>query len=106
MPSMVQRAHLEAWEVPGKVYPRLLPRELEEAYAYLSDQGHTIIVLIDEMVPPGKDPDGYLLPVPVRLVLDLGYTVDATGYVHIRMGPGMSYSHEIGLEIPEGYDEW
>lgn len=103
---MVQRAQLEAWEVPGKVYPTPLPKELEAAYAYISDQGHAIIVLIDELVPAGGNPDDYLLPVPVRLVLELGHTVDDTGRVHIKMGQGMSYELPLGLEIPEGYDEW
>jgi len=106
MSDMVRRAQLERWHVPDMRYHSPLPRELEHAYAYISDQGHAIIVLIDELVPAGEPVDDYLLPVPVRLVLAMGYNIDANGYVHLRMGDGMSYDRRIGLRIPEGYDEW
>ena len=105
MSDMLHRAQLERWHVKGKRYHDL-PPELEHAYAYISDQGHTIIVLIDELMQAGEHVDDYLLPVPVRLVLHMGYNVDANGYVHLRMGQGMSYDSRIGLTLPEGYDEW
>lgn len=106
MPSeMAQRAQLGPWVVEGRRYVRSLPPELEAAYIYVSDGGHSLIVLIDELVE-GDNVDDYLLPVPVRLVLALGYRVDDRGYVHVRMGEGMSYDSRIGLTLPEGYDEW
>lgn len=105
MSDMVRRAHLEAWHVEGRRYTRSLPPELEAAYAYISDSGHSLIVLIDELVE-GPNVDDYLLPVPVRTVLRLGYRVDDNGIVHVRSGPGVSYSREVGLVVPEEDEEW
>jgi len=99
--SLVRRAGLERYTVSGRQYPQALPPELEGAYCYTVDGGHSIIVVLENEYRPGTPVEEWLVAAPVRSVLRAGYSV-RDGLVWCRL----PYSSEFGLLTPEGEDEY
>lgn len=86
-----------------KEYPGL-PEELEEYYFYYPDCGHSIMAIPEILLPEAEKSgnlDSYEVPFPVKYVLEKGYRKHK-GFL-ICDG---EYSHEMGLMVPEEYDEW
>lgn len=75
----------------GKVYPRPLPPELAEWYAYICDGGHSICCVLKRHYKPNSDLSDQLVPVPVRAVLK-GYEIKGD-YVVVDV----PYSDECGV---------
>lgn len=99
--TLVQRARLERYAVPGRHYHSPLPPELEAAYVYTRDGGHSIIVVLENEWRPGSPVEDWLVPAPVRAVLRVGYAV-RDGLVWCRL----PYSLEVGLMTEPGDDEY
>ncbi len=86
--------------VPGKSYHSQLSSQLQEWYAYCSDGGHCIVCCLKADYKPEGDLTDYLLPVPVKSVLQ-DYELHR-GYVVVDL----PYSSEIGLITPREDDEF
>lgn len=99
--SLIRRAGLERYAVPGRCYHSPLPPDLEAAYVYTRDGGHSIIVVLENEWRPGSPVEDWLVPAPVRAVLRAGYTV-RDGLVWCRL----PYSSEVGLLTPPEEDEY
>ncbi len=99
--SLIRRAGLERYVVPGRQYPKPLPPELEAAYCYTVDGGHSVIVVLENEYVEGTPVEGGLVPAPVKSVLRAGYTV-RDGLVWCRL----PYSSEVGLLTPPEDDEY
>lgn len=56
-------------------YPGPLPEELAPWHLHTVDQGHCLAVAVASMYQPGGDPGEWLVPIPVRAVQRLGFTV-------------------------------
>lgn len=96
--DIVKLAGLERWAVPNKSYPGL-PKELEPYYVYLSDSGHSIVVVLENTYH-GGDPVQHLCPASVKTVLRNGYRIE-DGLVWCRI----PYDEELGLLTPhEDYE--
>lgn len=100
-PSLIHRAGLERYVLPGRRYHSALPPELEAAYCYTVDGGHSVIVVLENEYVEGSPVEDWLVPAPVRAVVRAGYTV-RDGLVWCRL----PYSREIGLLTREEDDEW
>ncbi|MFA7124978.1 MAG: hypothetical protein WC129_03030 [Sphaerochaetaceae bacterium] len=100
-PDLIRRAKLERYVVPGRRYPRPLPSELEAAYVYTRDGGHSILIVLENEYIEGTPAEGYLVPAPVRAVLRAGYRV-RDGLVWCTL----PYSSEVGLLTEDGDDEY
>lgn len=87
---------------PGKANEKLLAWHI-----YLSDAGHSILCIIEELEEKafsGKnEPWNYLVPVPVQLAQE-GFEVKH-GYI-LPTDARLSYSNKVGLLLPDGYDEF
>lgn len=89
--------------VEGKVYPTPLPPELGEWYCYLTDSGHSIIVLLEDSAGAAllsHDTVNHLVAAPVKAVLR-GYR-QARGYIVCDL----PYSPELGLMTAPEDDEY
>jgi hypothetical protein len=100
-PSLICRAGLERYIVPGRRYHSALPPELEAAYCYTVDGGHSVIVVLENEYVEGSPVEGWLVPAPVRAVLRAGYQV-RDGLVWCRL----PYSSEVGLLTESEDDEY
>lgn len=84
-------------------YPGL-PEELKELCYWVADTGYAIMAIPSDAI--GKawytmDPEDYEIPMPVKYVLEKGWThYENCIVVECR------YSHEIGAIIPGGYNEY
>lgn len=108
-PSLTIRAGLDGMTVPGRRYPRQLPTDLDSSHIYMMDGGHSIIVVLDDIMErEGGSIDDNLMPMPVRSVIGLGYRVDAGGIVHVRTDARkrIIYDMETGLSVPEEDEEF
>lgn len=90
--------------IAGKQYPQPLPPELARWYAYPSDSGHSIVVLIEDPQPDWVPADlaMLLVPVPVRTVQRLGYRMHQ-GFV---VCTGVECDPDLGVITPAGDEEW
>jgi hypothetical protein len=69
---------------------------LEQAYCYLVDGGHSIIVVLENEYHEGEPIEDFLVAAPVRTVLRRGYKIKE-GYVWCNI----PYSKELGLLAEE-----
>lgn len=95
MSREIVRIICEGFYVPNKHYPRPLPEELNNWYAYCSDAGHSIVCCLKTDYQPDVDLTQYLLPVSVRTVMK-SYEVMG-GYIVVDL----PYSPKLGLVTPE-----
>ena len=82
--------------VAGKEYPAQLPDELKAWYCYASGYGHSIAVVLKSRLASYQSPLRTLELAPVKTVLR-GYDV-VDGHIMIDM----SYTSQIGLQVPPG----
>lgn len=85
----------------GLSYHAPLPRLLAPWYAFLSDCGHSIVVVPAALWGTSTDPEELLVPAPVKSVL--------RGVVRWESGwpvVDLPYDPNQGLITPEGDDEW
>lgn len=94
--SIIERAGLQGYAVKGKNYHTLLEKELQDAYVYTIDGGHSIIAVLVNMFNSDIPIEHNLVPVPVKTVLRNGYTMRG-GYVWTYC----EYSREYGLIVPD-----
>jgi hypothetical protein len=87
--------------VPGKQYPRPLPRDLAAWYVYTVDGGHSIAIAIAAHYAPGADPREFLVPAPVKAVLRRGWSVQ-DGWIVCDL----PYEQLSGLVTDPGEDEY
>ena len=83
---------------------RGLPQELQEFNYWIVDSGRCVMAVPETLLPEAEaagDLDLYEVPIPVKYVLEKGYRL-YRGHVIVEAG----YDPEIGLVIPEGYEEW
>lgn len=80
--------------VPGKAYPGLLP-ELARWYVYPADSGHSLMAIPTSLYGSAA-PKDLLVPVPVRTVLRLGWTI-RDGWLVVPV----EYDEALGLVVPE-----
>ncbi len=99
--KLIQKAGLENMIVRGKKYHSPLPFELEDAYCYTKDGGHSIIVVIESEYKEGESVEKFLVPAPVKTIIRHDYKVKE-GYVWSNI----PYSKEIGLITENGDDEF
>lgn len=99
--ELIQKAGLESLVVRGKKYHSPLPFELEDAYCYTLDGGHSIIVVIESEYRKDEPVENFLVPAPIKTIIRHGYIVK-DGYVWSKI----PYSKEIGLVTEEGDDEF
>lgn len=85
-------------------YPGELPREVRHLHAYLADSGHCLmavpLALRDFAMMDGIS--DYEIPLPVKYVLEKGYTQIGADGICVDV----PYDSEIGVLIPDGYDEF
>lgn len=94
------RRILKSYLDESKSYYQPLPPELAKWYCYTTDGGHSILVAVKSLYDPTKGPESFLVPAPVKTVLR-GYTRDRE-YIIVNL----PYSHEVGLIVPAGDDEF
>ncbi len=99
--ELIRKAGLERMVMRGKKYHSPLPFELEDAYCYTLDGGHSIIVVIESEYKEGEPIESFLVPAPVKAIIRHGYRIK-DGYVWSNI----PYSKEIGLETEAGDDEF
>lgn len=99
--DLIRRAGLEGCVDQERTYPEMLAPELEVAYCYTLDGGHSVIVVLENEYIEGTPVEDWLVPAPVRAVLRAGYTV-RDGLVWCRL----PYSPEIGLLIEDNDEEF
>lgn len=99
--ELIRKARLSGYVVRGMSYPSPLPPELQEAYCYTSDGGHSIIVVLENEYHDGQRVEDNLVPAPVKTVLRRGYKIK-DGYVWCNI----PYSEELGLLTEEDDDEF
>ncbi len=95
------RAGLARFCLPGRTYPRPLPDDLRPFYCYPADSGHSIIVVLANVIPAGADPWQYAVPAPVRSVLRAGWTVRG-GLPWCTL----PYDQDLGLLTPDEETEY
>ena len=88
---------------PDQKYPGNLPAELEPFYCYTLDGGHSIIIVLENLMKEDNsdDLDYYLVPAPVKTVIETGYRVE-NGYVFCSI----PYSSDFGLMSDPDDDEF
>ena len=82
-----------------KSYPSPLPPDVQQWYCYTVDSGHSIAAAPAALYDPGREPEHFLVPVPVKTVLR-GYE-QKDGYIIINV----TCSSESGLSIPPDDEE-
>lgn len=78
--ELIQKAGLERMIIREKKYHSPLPFELEEAYCYTLDGGHSIIVIVESEYKQGEPIEGFLVPAPIKAIIRHGYKIK-DGYV-------------------------
>lgn len=84
-------------------YHSELPKELAPYHVWVPDCGHSIMCVLTQFIDEakvGKISD-YQLPVPVKYVLQKGYTVHPN-----CIEVNVPYNKELGLYIEGDYEEW
>jgi hypothetical protein len=99
--ELIRKAQLTGYVVREMTYHSPLPSELEQAYCYTVDGGHSIIVVLEKEYREGQRVEDNLVPAPVRTVLRHGYKIK-DGYVWCNI----PYSKELGLLTAEEDDEF
>lgn len=79
-----------------KRYPEPLPGYLAPWYLYLDDHGHSVLVALASAYTAGGDPGHFMVPVPVRTVLRLGWTTCPDGYPVVAL----DYTPADGPDVP------
>ena len=97
----IRKAGLERYVVRGKMYHTPLPFELEDAYCYVIDSGHCIIVVLENEYQEGKSIENFLAPAPIKTIIRHGYEVK-DGCVWSRV----PYSKTLGLICEPEDDEF
>jgi hypothetical protein len=97
----IKKAQLTRFIKPFVSYHAELPEELKPYYCYSIESGHSFICLSPETFKKKKR-DGYLLPVPVKMVLRNGYEIK-DGYLVCNSLP---YDKDTGLEVEENDFEY
>lgn len=89
--------------VDGMKYPKALPAELNEFYAYVRDCGHSICAIphYNLLEALSGDMDMYECCVPVKYVLEKGYQM-AKGHVVVDA----EYDELTGLKVDDKYYEY
>lgn len=84
-------------------YHSALPKELVYYYVWLSDCGHSIMCVLSQHIDEARKGDisDYMLPVPVKYVLEKGYTVHPD-CIEVTA----QYILPMGLYIDGDYEEW
>lgn len=100
----VQHALLGVPQLPDARYHSPLPAELASFYCYPLDAGHSLCVVPASLVPAIDYLEywtEYLVPVPVKTVLRLGWTIE-------RCLPvvDVPYDPETGAVVPDQDEEW
>lgn len=91
-------------KVPQPRYPQAMPPNIAPWYCYTVDGGHSILGLLAEHVTDWpSDPNGYLVPIPVKSVLR-GYRIEH-GYV-IATSSDVRYDQNLGLIVPQEDNEY
>lgn len=91
--------NITAQTVPD-AYPGL-PAELQEHYQYAADAGRVIKAIPSQFAAEAiENPTGYQVSLPVKYVLERGYTV-RNGYVY----RDVSYNRRTGAQVPDKYFE-
>lgn len=98
----LMQKHLSSVRVNSAAYPRPLSPELAKWYSYTADGGHCIYAAIKSHYRPGEDPKFFMVPVPVRAVERVGYTITTEGYVLVDV----MYRTDIGLVVHADDDEY
>lgn len=99
--ELIRKARLTGYVVRGMTYPSALPPELEQAYCYTVDGGHSIIVVLENEYGDEQRVQDNLVPAPVKTVLRRGYKIK-DGYVWCNI----PYSKELGLLTESGDDKF
>ena len=87
----------------SKPYPAPLPDELAPHHVWLLDCGHNIqVVLAQHLAQAGTDLSNWLVPISVRTVLRLGWTM----YLGVPVVSGVPYDDILGAVLPYGETEW
>ncbi|HEY9879012.1 MAG TPA: hypothetical protein V6D29_11180 [Leptolyngbyaceae cyanobacterium] len=85
--------------VKSSSYPAPLPPELNRWHLYVADGGHSIMAILHEHYESNRDnPLAAMIPIPVKTVIRQGYEVKDG---RIVVNPGLNYSDELGLQVPE-----
>ena len=92
---------LGSYRVLGKTYSHKLPSELAEWYCYTSDGGHNILVAVKSCYRSGSSPNTFLVPIPVKTVRRLGYTVD-----HEFIVVDVPYDSQTGAKVSPDEEEY
>lgn len=85
----------------AQAYPQPLPESVRRWYAYLSDAGHSIVVVPKALWGTSTNPEELLVPAPVKSVMRAG-VVWVGGWPVVDL----PYDPNQGLITPEGDDEW
>ena len=101
-PQQLIKSTLGPYLVRGKTYPSPLPTPLQLWYCYSQDGGHSIVVALAQYYAIGADPEGFLVPAPVKTVLSHEWH-EQEGYILVR---GLEYSEELGLVTPPEDEEF
>ena len=83
---------------------RSLPEEFKGFNYWIVDSGRCVMPAPETLLPEAEaagDLDLYEVPIPVKYVLEKGYRL----YME-RVIVEAGYDPEMGLVIPEGYEEW
>lgn len=105
--ELLERA-MAGINVPGRPYPRPLPAELAPWHCYIVDSGHCLACVPLCLWPqdallagPEVVLGGLLIPVPVQAVIAAGYQI-TEGFIVVDL----PYDPDLGLEAPDGREEW
>lgn len=101
-PQQIVARVMGGYLASGKAYPQPLPDALAPWYCYPRDAGHSILAVVTSQVEPGQQLEDYLVPIPVKQLLRLGYTVDAQNYVWCDA----PYDPDLGLLSEPTDEEW
>ncbi|HZG73518.1 MAG TPA: hypothetical protein VEY51_18425 [Chondromyces sp.] len=92
-----------AYIVEPKNYHSRLPEELVPYHAWLRDYGHSIMCVLSQHLDEARKNkmSTYELPIPVKYVLENGYTVHED-CIEIEA----RYDQTYGVLIDRKYEEW
>lgn len=95
--SPIYKAGLERYCDRSKQYSEPLPEDIQPFYCYPIDSGHSILAVIRNIYPgDASDPWGYVVPVPVKTILRVGWEmIEGLPWVVVP------YDQDLGLMAPD-----
>lgn len=81
--------------IEAKSYHGNLSKDLASWYCYVSDAGHSILCAIKRIYNPYGNPEAFMVPVPVKTVLRVGYEKYYNRYLIVDV----QYDNQVGLQV-------